>query len=252
MKLDRIQSMADDATIGFSLDGYRALLTGLFERGYAVRDFFEFEPRSPHLLLRHDIEMSIAAALEIAAAERDLGVAATYFVLLRSELYSPFSESGRAELLELVAMGHEVGLHFDAALYSDETAALDQAAAWECDLLERLIEWPVRMVSLHRPAQSLLNTQKPLGGRPHTYQRRFFSEIGYCSDSRGDWHHGHPLDHAAIANKRALQLLTHPIWWSGAAADPKERLDRYARGSQIALRRALAQNCDIYEDGAAS
>ena len=60
--------MVDNATNGFSLQGYRALLTGLFERGYTVRDFSNFDPQSPHLLLRHDIDMSIAAAHEIAAS----------------------------------------------------------------------------------------------------------------------------------------------------------------------------------------
>lgn len=244
--------MVDNATNEFSLLGYRALLTGLFERGYSARDFSNFDSQSQHLLLRHDIDMSIAAAHEIAALERDIGVTSTFFVLLRSELYSPFSESGRADLLKLVALGHEIGLHLDASLYADETTALDEAAAWECDLLERLIDQPVRIVSLHRPAQSLINTKNSLGGRPHTYQRRYFSEIGYCSDSRGDWGHGHPFDHQSIMNKTALQLLTHPIWWTGEAAGPKDRLDRFLRRRHDALSRALAQNCSVFEIGRTS
>ena len=244
--------MVDNATNGFSLQGYRALLTGLFERGYTVRDFSNFDPQSPHLLLRHDIDMSIAAAHEIAASERDLGVTSTYFVLLRSELYSPFSEAGREDLLRLVAMGHEIGLHLDAAMYDNEPAALDRAAAWECELLERLIERPVRIVSLHRPARSLLDTQNSLGGRPHTYQRRYFSEIGYSSDSRGDWGHGHPFDHKVVMDKTALQLLTHPIWWTGEAAGPKVRMNRFLRQRHEALSRALARNCGVFDDGGTS
>lgn len=238
--------MVDTAKTGFSHDGYRGLLEGLFARGYSVRDFSDFEPQSPHLLLRHDIDMSIPAALEIAALEREMGVKSTYFVLLRSELYSPFSEAGRADLMKLVEMGHEIGLHLDAGLYADEQEALDAAALWECELLERLIDKPVRIISLHRPAQSLLNTPNRLGGRPHTYERRFFSEIGYCSDSRGDWHYGHPFDHDAVAAGEALQLLTHPIWWTGNASDPETRLSRYLRGRFDTLDRALAENCSTY------
>lgn len=241
--------MFDNATNGFSLQGYRELLIGLLERGYTVHDYINFDSQSPHLLLRHDIDMSIAAALEIAALELSLGVTATYFVLLRSELYSPFSESGRADLMKLVALGHEIGLHLDASLYPDKTSALDEAAAWECDLLERLIDRPVRVVSLHRPAQSLVNINNSLGGRPHTYQQRYFSEIGYCSDSRGEWGYGHPFDHQAVLDKSALQLLTHPIWWTGEVADPKVRLDRLLRQRREAFSSALARNCSVFEYG---
>ena len=241
--------MQNNATNEFSLAGYRALLAGLFERGYSARDFSNYDAESSHFILRHDIDMSISAACEVAALERDIGVTSTYFVLLRSELYSPFSESGRAELIELVELGHEVGLHLDASLYDDDAAALDEAAAWECDLLERLIDRPVRIISLHRPAQSLINTQNTLGGRPHTYQRRYFSDIGYCSDSRGAWGHGHPYEHQAVRNKSALQLLTHPIWWTGEAASPTVRLDRYLRGRHETLGHALADNCSIFENG---
>ena len=54
-----------------------------------------------------------------------------------------------------------------------------------------------------------------LADRRNTYESKFFKEIGYCSDSRGGWHHGSPLDHAALGEGRALQLLTHAIWWTG-------------------------------------
>ena len=241
--------MVDDATNEFSIQGYRVLLTGFFERGYAARDFSNFDAQSQHLLVRHDIDMSISAAHEIASLERDIGVTSTYFVLLRSELYSPFSESGRTDLMKLAELGHEIGLHLDASLYADEAMALDEAAAWECDLLERLIDQPVRIISLHRPVQSLIDTENTLGGRPHTYQRRYFSEIGYCSDSRGEWGHGHPFEHQAITNKSALQLLTHPIWWTGEAANPTMRLDRFLRGRHQTLGCALAENCSIFEMG---
>ena len=241
--------MQNNATNEFSLAGYRALLAGLFEHGYSARDFSNYDAGSSHLILRHDIDMSISAACEVAALERDIGVTSTYFVLLRSELYSPFSESGRAELIKLVELGHEVGLHLDASLYADDTAALDEAAAWECDLLERLIGRPVRIISLHRPAQSLINTQNTLGRRPHTYQQRYFSDIGYCSDSRGAWGYGHPYEHQAVQNKSALQLLTHPIWWTGEAVSPKVRLDRYLRGRHETLGQALADNCGIFDNG---
>ena len=82
---------------------------------------------------------------------------------------------------------------------------------------------------------------RPLAGRAHAYQPRFFSEIGYCSDSRGAFHHGEPLAQPAIAEGRAMQLLTHPIWWMGEAGmDLTSRLDRFIAGRAEAMRTALA------------
>ena len=57
----------------------------------------------------------------------------------------------------------------------------------------------------------------------HTYEPKFVKDIGYCSDSRGGWHHGHPLSHSSVKEGKALQLLTHPIWWitKGKSAEKK-------------------------------
>ncbi|MBT3172708.1 MAG: hypothetical protein HN333_14900, partial [Rhodospirillaceae bacterium] len=71
----------------------------------------------------------------------------------------------------------------------------------------------VPMISFHRPAPALQGREGRIAGRMHAYEPRFFREIGYCSDSRGAWRHGHPLDHAAVVKGKALQLLIHPLWW---------------------------------------
>ena len=237
---------------GFSLEGYRELVQALLARGYEVRGYADAEPDRRHLILRHDIDMSIEVALELAEVERELGVSAWYFTLLRSELYNPFSARGRAGLRRLVELGHHVGLHFDAALHPEGREALEAACAEECGLLERCLGRPVEMVSLHRPAKLLLGREERLAGRLHAYQPRFFSEMGYCSDSRGGWHHGHPLEHPAVAEGRALQLLTHPIWWVARAGESVvERLDRLAAESHEAYRRELAAHCEPYREALA-
>jgi ribosomal protein S18 acetylase RimI-like enzyme len=82
-------------------------------------------------------------------------------------------------------------------------------------MLEDIIEAPVRIVSFHRPHPDHLGGDDLIAGRPHTYMDRFTRGTGYCSDSRGEWRHGHPLEHAAVREGRALQLLTHAVWWVG-------------------------------------
>ena len=235
----------------FTLDGYRALLAAFLDRGYTARGFAEVEPQARHLVLRHDLDMSVQAALPIAEIERDLGLSATYFVLVRTEMYNPFSAAAKRDLERIVGLGHEIGLHFDPSLYGSGREGLDQAVGRECAALESVYSVPVRVVSFHRPPARLLGLEGRLAGRNHAYEARFWREMGYCSDSRGEWHHGHPLDHAAVAEGRALQLLTHPIWWTAGPADSvKEKLDRFARARFDLLRAELARNCEPYRDAA--
>ncbi|NMM45596.1 hypothetical protein HH303_13960 [Rhodospirillaceae bacterium KN72] len=198
----------------FTRAAYRDLLSALLARGYRGTSFSGVVPSRSDLLLRHDIDLWPEIALELARIESDLGLSAEYFFLMNSPLYDPQASAIRQVMVELRAMGHGVGLHFDAALYDDDPDVLDREAARECRDLEAYSEGPVTLVSFHRPAPSLLGRPEPIAGRAHSYQPLYFSDIGYCSDSRGAWRHGHPLDHPAVAKGRAIQLLTHPVWWA--------------------------------------
>jgi hypothetical protein len=233
--------------VEFTPTGYRALLRAFAERGYEVRGFADVASEKRHLILRHDIDVSIEAALAIAEIERELGVGASYFVRLRSGLYNPFEPVSLEALLRLRDLGHEVGLHFDASLYGEDENQLDAGAERECAVLESMLGAPVAMTSFHRPARALLGLERRFAGRAHAYQPRYFREIGYCSDSRGAWHHGYPLEHAAVVEGRALQLLTHPVWWTGRPdADVTGRLDDFVAERAAAMRHELRANIESY------
>jgi hypothetical protein len=229
----------------FSPAGYVALLDALQERGYALRGFTDADPAARHLVLRHDVDFSLAAALAMAEAESAREITATYFILLRTEFYNPLSGEG-LKALERIAALHTVGLHFDAALYADDAKALDAAAARECDLLGQVIGRRVDLVSYHRPGAVRAGEAEQLGGRINVYAPRFVKEMGYCSDSRGGWHHGHPLEHAAIRAGRALHLLVHPFWWQAPPLPPEERLRRFLAERGAFLDRELARHCTIH------
>ncbi|MBK8906485.1 MAG: hypothetical protein IPM60_00835 [Rhodospirillales bacterium] len=239
--------MAEQA-FAFSLPGYRALLESMLGRGYEAVAFSVAEPSRRHLVLRHDLDMSLQAALPVAEVEAALGVAATYFVLLRTEFYNLHTPRAKAALAKLRLLGHAIGLHFDASLYKeDELHALDTAAAAECAALEEIVGAPVEMISFHRPAPGLVGLDCTLAGRDHAYRPRYVMAMGYCSDSRGAWHHGHPLDHPALAEGRALQLLTHPVWWTGQGdEDPVAKLNRFLQTRHALLQQELAANCEPY------
>lgn len=239
--------MLDDI-FEFSARGYQALITGFKDRGYRVVGYEAIQPLQQHIVLRHDIDMSIEAAVRTAYIEADLDVSAYYFVLLRSELYNPYSESNRNSLRNILALGHKIGLHLDASMYTSDWSGLEAAAKEECAILESIIQEKVDLISFHRPHQNLLGNAQSLAGRMHTYQPRFFQEIGYCSDSRGGWHHGHPFDHDAVKGKKAIQLLTHPIWWDGEAVPATDRLSKFVDIAAMQFKNSLAVNCETYRE----
>ena len=232
----------------FTLAGYGALLSAFRDRGYEARSYEDANPDAADLILRHDLDMSIDAALPIADIEAKAGWRAHYFVLMRSIAYNPAAPDSLAGLKTIMSQGHTLGLHFDASLYPDDDEALEAGATRECAALEALIERPVTLISFHRPAKRLQGHPGRFAGRVHAYQPRFFAEMGYCSDSRGRWDYGRPLDHEAVLAGRALQLLTHPIWWwRDQREQVQERLDNFCRDRLRRDREELARNCEPYD-----
>ncbi|MCW5771384.1 MAG: hypothetical protein KIT16_07090 [Rhodospirillaceae bacterium] len=228
----------------FSPAGYAALLGRLRDAGYTARRYEDAAPGRRDLILRHDVDFSLGAALAMAEQEASLGLGAAYFVLLRTEFYNPLSGEGRAALRRLAALGHAVGLHVDGALYPE--GGLDAAVAGEADLLAAALGAPVGLVSFHRPGANGIPAAERIGGRLNAYAPRFYGPDRYCSDSRGGWHHGHPLQHAAIRAGRALQLLIHPFWWQAPALPPEERLRRFLAERSDFLDRELARHCSVH------
>lgn len=235
--------MQDAST--FDLDEYTDTINAFVKRGYQVSSYNDVALNKRHLILRHDIDFSLEAAVHMAELEAAQGWQAYYFILLRTEFYNPLSDAGLASLRKLVALGHQIGLHFDASLYK-QADDLPHAASRECAILASIIEKPVDVLSLHRPHPDLLGAGFEVPGRLNAYSTKFFEDIAYCSDSRGAWHHGHPLDHKAFQQGGPMQLLTHPIWWTGKRGSPLDRLEAFHAERVQGLETAIAENCDVW------
>ena len=230
----------------YDLAAYESLLKSFLQAGYRSTLFSETFGPQGHLFLRHDIDLCLDRAREMASCETALGVRATYFILLDTEFYNVFNKRGRAVLRDLQNLGHEVGLHFDFA--SVETIEeMFARVTQECRILEDLVGTPIRAVAPHRPVPSLLDNSEDICGRVHPYQPRFFSDIHYASDSLGGWTRDHPTDCAAFRSKGSMQLLTHPyIWTTPTAATQTERIRDVLRGKSVDLDVAARANFRTY------
>ena len=175
----------------FDLRHYGELLEAAKTGGYAFA-FFDREPRSGDLLLRHDVDLSLDAALRMAEIEADAGAAATYFLMTRSVFYNLASAEGERALASLRTLGHRVGHH----------------AVWpSVDLDERFD----RVVAWHNPDSDYM--RRPIDGAVNVMQPPWFTEGRYRSDSNQHWRNGCPHEPLARGDFDWLQLLVHPEIW---------------------------------------
>ena len=90
---------------------------------------FDGPPSRGDVLLRHDVDLSLDAALRMAELEAEAGATATYFLMTESVFYNLASSEGQSALERLRALGHGVGLHavWPSAALDDR---FDPVVAW--------------------------------------------------------------------------------------------------------------------------
>jgi len=178
-------------TCDFSLRHYAELLDAARAGGYRWAHF-DREPEPGDLFLRHDVDLSLEAALQLARLEREHDAAATYFLMTESVFYNLASFEGRDAVAELRDLGHAVGLH---AVYPDATRD---------ERFDAVIAW-------HNPDPEYVF--EPVDGAVNVMQPPWFTQGKYRSDSNAHWREGCPHEELRAGAFEWLQLLTHPEIW---------------------------------------
>jgi hypothetical protein len=186
----------------FDLDHYREVLDAAETGGYRWASF-DHEPRAGDLFLRHDVDLSLEAALALAHLEAERGARATYFLMTESVFYNLDSPLGRETLRELRDLGHDVGLH---AVHP--RATLD-------DRFDAVLAW-------HNPDPEYVN--EPVDGVVNVMQAPWFTKGRYRSDSNQRWREGCPHDELRAGTFEWLQLLVHPEIWVYPGATMRETM----------------------------
>ena len=178
-------------TCPFDLAHYRELLDAAQEGGYRFA-FFDHEPEPGDLFLRHDVDLSLEAAVAMAELESEAGARATYFLMPRSVFYNLASPVGEWALGRLRALGHAIGLH---AVYP--RVELDER-------FDPVLAW-------HNPDPDFMRA--PVTGAENVMAERYFAPERYRSDSNQHWRSGCPHDDLRAGAFEWLQLLVHPEIW---------------------------------------
>lgn len=221
----------------FTYDAYRTLLRQLRDHGYAFTDYhcYESEPRC--VILRHDIDQSLADALRLAELEAEEGVKSTWFVLLRTDFYNPASAASQKVLHRLRELGHEIGLHFDEVAYYGESGTIPYASCSteerivrEAGILSDICGCPITAVSMHRPSKVTLEADLHIPGMVNTYGKTFFHVFKYLSDSRCYWRE--PVEDIIRSEEYdRLHILTHAFWYHEDAHSMADSIAAFVRSA---------------------
>jgi hypothetical protein len=205
----------------FSLSHYRDLLAAARAGGYRWSGF-DVAPSAGDLILRHDVDLSLDAALRMAEVEAAEGAWSTWFLMTRSVFYNLASNEGVLAIERLRSLGHRVAHH----------------AVWpDVDLDERFD----RVVAWHNPDPEYMRA--PIDGAVNVMEAPFFDPEHYRSDSNQHWRNGCPHAELADGEFEWLQLLTHPEIWAFDGATMRESMesmldaDRAARFEHLRLDR---------------
>ena len=105
------------------------------------------------VIMRHDVDFDVQAAMDFADIEEEQGLCSTYIFLTTSPMYNVTSLINRQRLRELQTRGFEIGLHFDPLIYGDvDDVAMLRHAKYESEILETIVGEPVRSISVHNPS----------------------------------------------------------------------------------------------------
>jgi hypothetical protein len=215
----------------FTIKSYRELLI-IAKQRYTFASYGNIPWGQQFVLWRHDCDYSLNRAHAIACIEVEEGVRSTFFINPHCEFYNLLEKSQFQLIKEILEMGHEIGLHFDAAFQSisDEVQFNDQITK-EAALLENLYGFKPLAFSFHNPITAHLNCEKDTyGGLVNCYSERFKAEVPYCSDSNGHWRFRRLKNVLSEATDPCLQVLTHPGWWQESAMPPRQRIFRAVYG----------------------
>ena len=202
---------------------YESLLERFLDKSYKFIFFPELKIREKsQIILRHDVDLDLDLALQMAIIENSLGIKSTYFFLLRTDSYNLISDTSHDIVYQIKELGHSVSLHFDMLLYENVKDGLHK----EKDIFSHYFKTEVDIISIHRPTYNFLKNPESYFNVENTYEKKYLKNIQYFADSGGSFRFGYPTQSSAFKNNDNIQLLIHPVWWIIDGNDVKNKVNK--------------------------
>jgi hypothetical protein len=206
----------------FSLGHYRELLEAAKSGGYRFAGF-DRDPRPGDLIIRHDVDLSLRAAVQMAEVEAEAGAWSTWFLMTRSVFYNLASAEGEQAIARLRELGGRVAHH----------------AVWpHVDLDERFEP----AVAWHNPDLHYLTEE--LDGAVNAMSAPWYDPARFRSDSNQHWTYRgreNRCPHPELERGELdwLHLLIHPVIWAHAGTTMRETMETFLASERRRRRELL-------------
>jgi len=186
-----------------------------------------------NFFLRHDVDISLKKALEMAEIEASRQFHSVYYILLSSPYYNALSPENLERIRMIKDLGMEIGLHYDANIKDGNANDHKNEICVQIGLLEHHIGTiGGHSVTFHKPVMGkdadfeLVN----LLNKEEVYVPNFDERFKYISDSGHNWRED-PIE--AFSESKEIHLNTHPEWYNDEEQSMKQciyslRLDKEA------------------------
>ena len=202
-----------------SPENYRRILETALDLNYCFVNFSE-----PHsaassqriIILRHDVDYSVAMAAELAELNASCKVSGTFFVQLRSPIYNLLDAQNLSCLERISNCNQKLGLHYYCSQEQLATGDLGDLLARDLDICEResglCFE---RVIAWHNPLAELIKNEAILDGTglKSAYAPPFFKDGHYFADSNLRNTSQDFIDVLNAKKVNFLQFLFHPLYW---------------------------------------
>ena len=214
----------------FSLAHYEEILDCIGTVGrhriITVSDAATALPDEDFILLRHDLDIAVTPAVEMARVEEARGVRACYYVRLHAENYNTLDAETLDSLLEIEGRGHELGLHYEPGWFLARNADVANGIRSDIATLESALGHRLPSISQHEPSMGPVLDDLP-DGYPCAYQRHLIVGINYHGDSGFKWREGCLCE--KIETVPRMHILIHPENWVRPSGSWEEALRHHAR-----------------------
>jgi len=170
----------------------------------------DYHKHKTGLILRHDVDLSLDLAFEFSRIEKKNSIVSTYYILLTSVLYNPFSKTSQEIIKTMIDEGFEIGLHFDPLAYGSipEKDLLEKFYN-EIDIFESVFNFKIKSYSHHNP--SIHGQYTNYEGVINAYNTDIFSDECFISDSMFSFRGKDPGEFIEKSKHQLVQFLTHPV-----------------------------------------
>jgi hypothetical protein len=239
-------------SVKYDANAFKNILVLLQRSGFQPKTFSQFISTDlsiggsiKALLLRHDVDADMEAALSLALIEHELGIQSTYFFMIQSPIYNLFSRRNLHIANEILSMSHEIGLHSDVCNRHLTHDGIFEDVKNEMVNFSRMIGTEIKSVSFHQPTANALNhtTDYSDDGFISAYNDKRVKQLQYISDSNRRKTVSEISQECLRSSNdnqgRGVQLLIHPMWWIYDEATTKLVWDRVIEENLIATQEQL-------------